>query len=122
MSRCHVHDGDVDIGCQLLLCSFAQAAFLQRIAQFECVQNERDGLLEAERRRDGKLRVVAEIARLIHAIVGLSDVGLGAVDHVVGALHHRAVGVVDGHVTGKHQRVVEAFEDVLERYALFLTK
>ena len=102
-----------------MLCSFAQATFLQGITQLKCIQDERHGLLEAERCRDGELGVSREVAGLVHAIVRLCDVGLGTVDHVVGAFHHRAVGVVDGHVAGQYQRVIEAFEDVLERDALF---
>ena len=40
----------------------------------------------------------------------------------LGALHHRAVSVVDGNVAGQHQSIVKAFENILERYALFFTE
>ena len=120
--RGDVHDGEVDVRGQLLLGGVAEAAFLQSVAQLQRVHDPRHRLLEAERGRNGQLRELGEVQRLVHAVVGLRDVGLRAPDHVVGALHHRAVGTVHGDVARQHKRVVEAFEDVLERYALFLGK
>jgi hypothetical protein len=81
-----------------------------------------DGLGEAERGRDGKLGEVGEVQRLIGAVERLGNVRLRTPDDVVGPLHHRTVGAVHADVLGEHKRVVEAFEDVLERYALFLGK
>ena len=83
-----VHDGNVDVGGQLLLGSITEATLLQGITQFQCVQDERHRLLEAERCRDGQLRVSREVVGLIHTIKALGDVRLGTIDDVVGSFHH----------------------------------
>ena len=125
LSSSHVHDGDVDVRSKFLLCGVTKAAFLKLVTQFQSVQSKRHGLVEAERCRDSKLREVNELSRDVGARCAVDrgrNVGLRTPDHVVGAFHHRAVGVVHRHVARHYQSVVEAFEDVLERYALFFTK
>jgi hypothetical protein len=79
-------------------------------------------LEKAERSRDGELGEVGEVQRLIGAVERLGNVRLRTPDDVVGPLHHRTVGAVHADVLGEHKSVVEAFEDVLERNALFLGK
>ena len=92
------------------------------LPQFQRIQDERHRLLEAERCRDGQLRVSRKVAGLIHAIERLRDVRLGTINDVVGSFHHRSVGVVDRDVAGQNQSVVKTFEDVLKGYALLFAE
>ena len=122
LGRRHVHDGDVDVGRQLLLCAVSQAALLQGVTQFSCRHRPRNRLVEADRRGNRELGPVLEVGRHVGAGVGHHDVGLRTPDDVVGALHHLLIGLIQRDVAGHHQCVLEAFEDVLECDPFFFAK
>ena len=123
--RCDVQNGTVDVGRELLLSGIAEAAFLQRVAQFLRVQLPSRGLGEAERGRHGKLRhvvVVRRNGRADSAIKALRNVRHRTPDGVACALHRCAIGGVDVDVTAQNERILEAFENVLERYDFLFRK
>ena len=116
------HDGHVDVRGQLLLGALTQTAFLQRIAQLKGSHFPRHSLAVTQGGRNSQLchaLVLASDAGARRAVDRLSDVRLGTPDGVVGAFHHCLICVVDVDMTRQNQRVLEAFEEVFKRNALF---
>ena len=120
LQRCDIHHRHVDVRRQALFCGVIQAAFLQRIAQFQGGHAPWNRLLDANGRWHRKLRVIIKIGRHIRAIIGHGDVWLRAPNDVIGPLHLRRIGVVDADIARKHKRILEARKQLVESYALFL--
>ena len=117
-----VHHGHIDVTCQLLLCSSAKAVFLQRVAQLCRGHDPWNGLAVADGRGYCQLCAVAKVGGLVGAVERLCDVGLWPPDLITCALHHRLICVVDRDVVAQYEGVIEAFKDVLERYALLFAE
>lgn len=122
LSRSDIQHSDVDVGGQLPLGGITKALFLKCVTQFSCAHYPRHRLVESNPSGHSELRVVAEIGGHVRTRVGTRHIGLRPPDGVVGALHHRLIRVVDRDVAGQHKGVLEAFQEVFERYAFFFVE